>query len=382
LPRSGRSCPQAARFRRSKLRLSKNSRIRRAASGFADIEGEFAAQSGESDARNAALQTEVDRLQKELRHLADSADAGNDQTARELARAQEKAQAQNLALIEDMRRQFDQQIAALSADSETRSSIDSAREADLAARRAEREAQLAARVASPSVVFDNGDMSEAGETGMDMSGDMSGSRDAAGRDFVQSGRDATETEVAQVIVHPSNTVLQGTLIDATLENAVDSSLPGQVTAIVNRPVWSFDQDRILIPAGSRLFGEYSSDVSIGQGRILVAWTRLVTPDGQSVRMEAFGGDAQGRSGITGRVNTRFGKRFGSAVLISLLAAAPTVVASNRSDGMSSDSAETITTDMSNSLAPVFETYLNLPPIITVAPGAAVTVMVDRDLEIW
>jgi hypothetical protein len=117
-------------------------------SGFADIEGEFAAQSGESDARNAALQTEVDRLQKELRHLAKSADAGKDQTARDLALAQEKAQAQNLALIEGMRQEFDQQIAALSADSETRSTIDSAREADLAARRAEREAQLAARVAS------------------------------------------------------------------------------------------------------------------------------------------------------------------------------------------------------------------------------------------
>ena len=27
-------------------------------------------------------------------------------------------------------------------------------------------------------------------------------------------------------------------------------------------------------------------------------------------------------------------------------------------------------------------YTSLPPIITVAPGAAITVMVDRDLEIW
>ena len=207
-------------------------------------------------------------------------------------------------------------------------------------------------------------------------------RDATGRDFVQSGREATATEVSQVIANPSNTVLQGTMIEATLENAVDSSLPGQITAIVTRPVWSFDQAQILIPAGSRLFGDYSSEVAIGQGRILVAWTRLVTPDGQSVQMEAFGGDAQGRSGITGNVNTRFGKRFGSALLVSLLAAAPTVVASNHSDEVSSDTAETVTSTFGDSLAPVFDTYLNLPPIITVAPGAAITVMVDRDLELW
>ena len=29
-----------------------------------------------------------------------------------------------------------------------------------------------------------------------------------------------------------------------------------------------------------------------------------------------------------------------------------------------------------------EAYTSLPPIITVAPGASITVMVDRDLEFW
>ncbi len=172
------------------------------------------------------------------------------------------------------------------------------------------------------------------------------------------------------------------MIEATLENAVDSSLPGQITAIVTRPVWSFDQAQILVPAGSRLFGEYSSEVAIGQGRILVAWTRLVTPDGQSVQMEAFGGDAQGRSGITGKVNSRFGTRFGSAALISLLGAAPAVAAAKYTTEISSDTAENIGQDLSSAMGSAVEAYTSLPPIITVAPGAAITVMVDRDLEFW
>jgi type IV secretion system protein VirB10 len=188
--------------------------------------------------------------------------------------------------MEDMRRQFDQEIAVLKASADTAGAADAAREAELAAKRAEREAQLAARVASPSVVFDDGQKGGAGDVGMGMPEAPAEGRDATGRDFVQSGREATATEVSQVIANPSNTVLQGTMIEATLENAVDSSLPGQITAIVTRPVWSFDQAQILIPAGARLFGDYSSDVAIGQGRILVAWTRLVTPDGQSVQMEA------------------------------------------------------------------------------------------------
>ena len=350
--------------------------------GFSDIEGELASQREDLKARNATLQSEVERLQRQLGDLADRADAEKDQTAKELALALEEAQSQNLALMEDMRRQFDQEIAVLKASADTAGAAEAQREAELAAKRAEREAQLAARVASPSVVFDDGQKGGAGDAGMGMPEAPAEGRDATGRDFVQSSREATATEVSQVIANPSNTVLQGTMIEATLENAVDSSLPGQITAIVTRPVWSFDQAQILIPAGSRLFGDYSSEVAIGQGRILVAWTRLVTPDGQSVQMEAFGGDAQGRSGITGNVNTRFGKRFGSALLVSLLAAAPTVVASNHSDEVSSDTAETVTSTFGDSLAPVFDTYLNLPPIITVAPGAAITVMVDRDLELW
>jgi type IV secretion system protein VirB10 len=350
--------------------------------GFSDIEGELAAQREDLETRNAALQTEVERLQRELGDLASRADSEKDETARELALALEEAQAQNLALIEEMRRQFDQEIAVLKAGGDATSAADAAREAELAAKRAEREAQLAARVASPSVVFDDGQKGGAREAGMGMPEAPSGSRDAVGRDFVQSGREATATEGSQVIANPSNTVLQGTMIEATLENAVDSSLPGQITAIVTRPVWSFDQAQILIPAGSRLFGDYSSEVAIGQGRILVAWTRLVTPDGQSVQMEAFGGDAQGRSGITGKVNTRFAARFGSAALISLLGAAPAVAAAKYAEEISSDTAESMGEDLSSAMGSAVEAYTSLPPIITVAPGAAITVMVDRDLEIW
>ena len=351
--------------------------------GFADIDGELAAQRESLEGRNAALQGEVQRLQDELAGLSEKAEAENNEAAKALAEALEKAQAQNLALIEEMRSQFNQELSALKADTASNDAAASAREAELAARRSEREAQLAARVASPSVVFDDGKTNGAGDGGMAMPENApSESRDAAGRDFVQSGRDAAETEVSQVIANPSNTVLQGTLIEATLENAVDSSLPGQLTAIVTRPVWSFDQAQVLIPAGSRLFGDYSSEVAIGQGRILVAWTRLVTPDGQSVQIEAFGGDAQGRSGITGKVNSRFGQRFGSAALISLLSAAPAIAAAKYSDELSSDTAESIGQDRGAATGSAVEAYTSLPPIITVAPGASITVVVDRDLEIW
>ena len=59
---------------------------------------------------------------------------------------------------------------------------------------------------------------------------------------------------------------------------------------------------------------------------MVAWERIILPDNQSVALSAFGGDAIGRTGASGRVNRRFGERFGSAALISLLASTPRLAA--------------------------------------------------------
>lgn len=352
--------------------------------GFADIEGQLATQKETLETQNAALSDEVRRLQKQLADLASKASDEKDDSAKELADALSKAQSQNAAMIEELKTEFGSQIAALKTQSSAADTVTAKQAADLAAKRAKTEEQLAARVASPSVVFDNGqDSGKSDGALMPPTEDgQSGSRDAAGRDFVQSGREATAVETSQVIANPGNTVLQGTMIEATLENAVDSSLPGQLAAVVTRPVWSFDQSQILIPAGSRLFGEYSSEVALGQGRILVAWTRLVTPDGQSVKMEAFGGDTQGRSGITGKVNSRFAQRFGSAALISLMGAAPAIAAAQYANKTSSDTASSVAQDLGSATGSAVQGYINLPPIITVAPGAAITVMVDRDLEIW
>lgn len=350
---------------------------------FANIEGQLASQRETLETKNAALSDEVTRLQKQLADLATKAASEKDDSAKELAEALAKAQEQNQAMIESIKAEFGGEIAALKATAASSDKLAAKQEADLAARRAKKEEELAARVSSPSVVFDNGQSGAKGDANLMPPDDsQNGSRDAAGRDFVQSGREATPVQESQVIANPSNTVLQGTMIEATLENAVDSSLPGQLTAIVTRPVWSFNQAQILVPAGSRLFGEYSSEVEIGQGRILVAWTRLVTPDGQSVQMEAFGGDAQGRSGITGKVNSRFAERFGSAALISLLGAAPAVAAANYADKLSADTAQSVGQDLGSAMGSAVEAYTSLPPIISVAPGAAITVMVDRDLEFW
>lgn len=235
--------------------------------------------------------------------------------------------------------------------------------------------ELQARIASPIIAFGgtgNGNNETAAEQRR-LDGDT---------DFVRNGAEPAEATQAQLIVNPSNTVVQGTMIQAVLETAIDSSLAGQVRAMVSEDVHAYDGSRILIPRGARLIGRYQSGLGIAQQRVTIAWDRIILPSNQTVEISAFGGDDLGRSGTTGFVDSRFGTRFGSAALISLIGALPAVAAQNTEDEIASDVLEGIGEDFQDSAQSVIGEYLSVSPVIYVDQGARVTVMVDRDLEIF
>ncbi len=248
--------------------------------------------------------------------------------------------------------------------------------AELERRRiAEAEAR-AERIASPMIAF----------SGMGAGTDRENSLEAARLNedeaFVRAGaRPATVTR-AEVIVNPGNTVVQGTMIQAVTETALDSTLPGAIRAIVSEDVHSFDGTRVLIPRGARLVGRYRSDVALAQSRVMVAWDRIILPDNQTVEISAFGGDELGRTGTTGFVDTRFAQRFGSAALISLIGALPAAAAGQIEDEAAADIANDVGTDLRDSTQSVMQDYLAIRPVIHVDQGTRITVMVDRDLEIF
>ncbi len=178
------------------------------------------------------------------------------------------------------------------------------------------------------------------------------------------------------------TVIQGTMIQAVMETALDSSLPGQTRAIISEDVFSFDGTRLLIPRGSRLIGRYRSGIEISQRRVTIAWDRIILPDNQSIQISAFGGDELGRSGVTGFVDTRFAQRFGSAALISIISAAPSAAAAQVENETTAEVLEDVGDDLADATDSVIGEYLSIGPVIHIDQGARVTVMVDRDLEIF
>jgi type IV secretion system protein VirB10 len=123
---------------------------------------------------------------------------------------------------------------------------------------------------------------------------------------------------ARALANPSTTVTEGTLIPAILETAINTDVPGYVRAVVSQDVRSFDGKRVLVPRSSRLIGQYQAGVQQGQKRAYVIWTRLIRPDGVSVNLASPAVGFDGTTGLEGDVNSHFFKRFGSALLLSVV----------------------------------------------------------------
>lgn len=183
---------------------------------------------------------------------------------------------------------------------------------------------------------------------------------------------------------------EGTLIPGILETAINSDLPGQIRAITSQDVYSFDGRRVLIPTGTRLIGEYQSEITRGQKRIFVIWTRLIRDDGVSVRLNSIGTDSLGRSGLTGHVDNKWRERFGSAVMLSVVGAGASFLTGYGSDeAFDNDSEaqrgeelarETIAETFSDMANQALSENLRIPPTISVSQGERIFVYVRQDLD--
>ncbi|MBL4582949.1 MAG: hypothetical protein JKY29_14165 [Gammaproteobacteria bacterium] len=253
----------------------------------------------------------------------------------------------------------------------------------LAERKAAREAELLERIRSDGNVFD---VSEEGKSQSGSREDETGVRELSDNEkFLKSAAGSGwETARASDLGDISKIIVQGTLISAVLETAIDTELPGNIRAQVTRPVYSFDGQNVLMPAGTRLIGTYNSKISIAQNRVLIAWNRAITPDGKSVKLAATGVDRLGRGGQAGNVDTRFVERFGTALLITSISAIPSFLAnedatSNSTQKAATDVAQDASDDLKDTTEDVLEEYLKLPPIIRIPQGTLMNILVNQDL---
>lgn len=180
----------------------------------------------------------------------------------------------------------------------------------------------------------------------------------------------------------------GTVVPGVMVTGINSDLPGNIIAQVSQNVYDTATGRfLLIPQGSKLYGAYDSRVTYGQQRLLVAWNRVIFPDGSSVTLGAMpGSDMGGLAGFNDQVDNHYLRIFGSAFLMSLVTggmsyAVDKVDNSNDSDNttMQNEMASALATQMGQTTMTLLQKNLSISPTLTIRTGYRFNIVVTKDV---
>jgi len=164
------------------------------------------------------------------------------------------------------------------------------------------------------------------------------------------------------IANLENTITEGKVIEAVLETAINSELPGSVRAIVSKDSLAENGDKVIIPAGSRLYGTYSTNASYSETRVAIVWNKVIRPDGVVIQIDANASDQFGRAGIEGDVDTKYMQMFQNGLLLSFITLATSIAASKVASLVGEPTTATVTT-----------TGINTGAVSTVASPTSVAV---------
>lgn len=175
-------------------------------------------------------------------------------------------------------------------------------------------------------------------------------------------------------------LLAGSVIPAALITGIRSDQPGLVTAQVTQNVYdSLTGRRLLIPQGARLIGDYASDIGFGQRRVLLAWNRLILPDGRAIVLERQpASDPSGYAGLEDGVDYHWGRVLRAALVSTLLG-----IGGELGSGSDEDLVRALRRGGQDSInragEQVVSRELDVRPTLTIRPGTPVRVLVTRDL---
>ncbi len=208
-------------------------------------------------------------------------------------------------------------------------------------------------------------------------------------DFLTRARSASNSDYSQVTrTEPLSKfeIKAGWEIPAVMEQGLDSDLPGELKALVTSNVYDTASGRyILIPQGSRLVGEYNSQLGYGQDGVQVVWNRVIYPDGSSLDLNGMiGQDMAGFSGFRDKIDHHYKRLVGFAVLTSMFAAA-SGIAQNRNRSVltypspGDVAASSVGQQVSDLGSQITRRNLSVQPTITIPAGYRLNVRVNRDI---
>jgi type IV secretion system protein VirB10 len=202
--------------------------------------------------------------------------------------------------------------------------------------------------------------------------------------FANSQSTKIDTVSATQIDNPDYKVVQGEFLHAVLTVAISSELPGMVEASLTQPVYSFTGKHLLLPAGSRLIGQFTSAGSNpASTRLFVVWNRVITPKGVSVMLNSTSTDQLGRSGQSADyVATHFWTIFGTSALLSIIGVGNVATSNSTSEypNVADQYRLAITQSLGNTANKLLGNRLGINPTLHIHQGTEINVFVAHDLD--
>lgn len=192
--------------------------------------------------------------------------------------------------------------------------------------------------------------------------------------------------IKNLLQHPVSAyeVKSGSIIPGVMITGITSDLPGNIVGQVRENVFdTVTGQYLLIPQGTRILGTYDSKVAYAQERVLIVWTRLIYPNGDSLDLEGMGGvDLSGYAGLTDQVNNHYLKLLGGVILSTMLSTSAKIAAGNNAAGQA-DIPQLAVAGASEQINKVgekiVEKNLNVQPTLEITPGFKFNVFVSKDL---
>ena len=172
-------------------------------------------------------------------------------------------------------------------------------------------------------------------------------------------------------------------IAVILDQEINSTLSGSVTGHTRDNVYSYMGRAVLIPKGSKVLGEYVDNNKVGENRLQIVWTRIVTPQGVNIQLASKTQDLKGGSGAVGEVDNKLWERYGFALTISTLTNAGLIGLSNLTQKVPNYQAQEIlsqgASDVSDVAKAIMQEQIKIRPVITIKAGEIIFISPQMDI---
>jgi type IV secretion system protein TrbI len=178
---------------------------------------------------------------------------------------------------------------------------------------------------------------------------------------------------------------EGVTMDTILENRLDGDAVGPVKVMVSNPIYSHDNQNVLIPEGTVVLGEarkIGAATFGAQRRLAIVFHRMLMPDGYTVDLDQFKGlDQTGEMGAKDKVNNHYLQIFGASIALGVIAGAAEIeqgggaFSASGSQGFTSGASSSI----SQSATTILDRFIQIPPTITIREGHRIKIWFTQDV---